>query len=42
MLHAAEMYECSRLVGSCILPLLLLLVRHESPRPQQGFLNLFL
>lgn len=31
MLNAAKMYECSRLLGSCILPLLLLLVRHESP-----------
>ena len=29
--NAAEMYECSRLLGSCILPLLLLLVRHKSP-----------
>lgn len=42
MLNAAKMYECSRLLGSCILPLLLLLVCHESPWPQLGFLYLFL
>ena len=29
--NATEMYECIRLLGSCILPLMLLLVCHESP-----------